>query len=138
VLDQSNWGIKFENWGKCGDADPNKCKLPSQEVEDLVKATVGKPNLAKSKAAYVILRVTDYKNSASDHWYIYRSARANWGDPKWDYQKFVGKRIYGSPSVLFIFVHLNANAVTLEAAQQAVSDAKAKNDALKSDLDKAI
>src|SRR5437667_7813134 len=36
VLDQSNWGIKFENWGKCGDADPNKCKLPSQEVEDLV------------------------------------------------------------------------------------------------------
>jgi hypothetical protein len=123
VLD-ADWKDRLGSWGKCYDADPKKCDLPTlAQVQSLIQATVGQPDLATDKAAYVIIHVVD-ATSSSDHWYVYRSTKGKgaWVDPKWDYQKFIGKRIYGAPSVFFIFVHLNAKAVTLEHARLQVEN----------------
>jgi hypothetical protein len=89
-----------ENW-VC-DASHKDC-TPKQ-VEQLLNDTVGSSLTAEM--SYVALHVVNYDsgsgNVLSDAWYLY-----NRKDRKWSFQKFTGQRIYGSPSILFLFVHLN-------------------------------
>lgn len=141
VLDQDKWKARFDKW-VCVDENPKNCRLPSPDIAELIKDTVGQPDFQKAETAYLVIHVDDYHNLASDHWYLYRSPKGDWGDPKWDYTKFTGKRLYGAPSVLFIFVHLNANAISLPGARQAVAEkiksSKNKGDETKNDFDRAL
>ena len=94
-----NWDCK----GKPIDCTP-------KQVEDLVKDTVG-TDLTVEAATYVAIHVIDYAsgsgNNLSNAWYLHHSK-----DSRWSFQKFTGQRIYGSPRVLFLFVHLNAKGVS--------------------------
>jgi hypothetical protein len=104
-----------------------KCSDPkvdvSANVANLLTATIGATAAAKleaQKAQYVIIHVVDPKSgpSGTDAWYLYRSAKGNFADPKWDCQKFTGQRIYGAPSVLFLFLHRHLKAVSLTDARE--------------------
>jgi len=102
--------------------------VPSDKVEELLKETVGDDvvkQLKTRRAQYVVIHVVDPTSGAkgSDAWYLYRSAKGNWGDPRWDCQKFTGQRIYGAPSLLFLFLHLHAKTVGLDGARQQLREA---------------
>jgi hypothetical protein len=125
---------------------PQDCVPTPQRVETLVHDTVG-DGPTKAKPAYVAIHVVDYApnpaNKTPDAWYVYRSKESHWGDPKWDYQKFTGKRIYGSPSVLFLFLHLHTRAISIAEAEEKLSaklekartdDEAIRQDAKKKDL----
>ncbi len=102
------------------------CAVPDGELKKLFGSTIG--ILPKSQPVYVIMHVVEYPDSAtdaatkiiSDHWYLFRSQKGRYGDPKWTYEKFTGQRIYGSSSVYFLFLQLNARAVTLAKATQQI------------------
>jgi hypothetical protein len=82
----------------------------AKEVNKLVRSTLG-VDLEKMPATYVVIHVVNYgtgsENSLSDSWYVYHSR-----DSKWSFQKFTSQRIYGSPTTLFLFVHLNARGLS--------------------------
>jgi hypothetical protein len=101
------------------------CKKSPQDctphrIEKLVKDTVG---VDLNKSTYVVIHWADYQSksgnqghqssnssdSVTDGWYLYHSS-----DPKWTFQQFTSRRMYGSPLVLFLFVHLHAKGVTTE------------------------
>ena len=107
LLDNKTWPAQaFANFSDpkkwpC-DADHKDC-TPGQ-IEALLKDTVG-ASLTTSPV-YVVLHVVNYDsgtgNVLSDAWYLHnRKGR------KWSFKKFTSQRIYGYPSVLFLFVHLN-------------------------------
>jgi hypothetical protein len=106
-----------------GACSADKPAVPSDKVEELLKATVGDDVVRKlktQKSQYVVIHVVDPTSGTkgSDAWYLYRSVKGNWGDPKWDCEKFTGQRIYGTSSILFLFLHLHAKAVSLDSARQ--------------------
>jgi hypothetical protein len=109
----------------CKKAAPPCIPTPDQ-IENLVKETTG-DDIKKLKSAYVLLHVVDYdlvaQKKPADKWFLYRSRDGKWAEPRWDYQKFTGQRIYGSPSILFIFLHLNVKVVSLADATKALRDA---------------
>lgn len=107
----------------CDDAP--KCPMPDDgNLNKLFADTIGK--LPKPQTVYVVLHVVrhpdpgssgqDTSKVISDHWYLYRSLKHSYGDPKWTYEKFTGQRIYGASSVYFLFLHVNAGAITLQNA----------------------
>src|ERR1700693_620611 len=83
------WDKITKGLGDC--SDPKKLSTASANVEKLVKGTIGIDLTQAKKATYVVIHVVDYPTStekaASDAWYLYRSAKANWGAPKWDCQE---------------------------------------------------
>jgi hypothetical protein len=160
ALDSSTW-TPFVKSFDCNDAA--NCPIPDdKKLNELFGFTIGK--LPKSQPVYVVVHVVQYPDSArgssapdlaskaiSDHWYLYRSLKSHYGDPKWTYEKFTGQRIYGASSVYFLFLHVNAGAITLNNATKQVecmiqlakggptdkcSDDK-KNQSIKADLDTA-
>ena len=132
VLDAAKWNPLLTSLD-C--ENPPKCNVPDK-LGDLLNATIGAKELAKSKPAYVIMHVVQYGDTAkdgtaaagkdpsnvaiTDQWFLYRSAKAPYGEPKWTYEKFTGQRIYGSSTVYFLFLHLNAGVITLDHATQQV------------------
>lgn len=120
ALDSTKWDAAIDALGHC--EDPQKCGVPTSQVRDLVEATAG-IDPTKTKATYVVIHVVDYGDNIVDHWYLYRSSKGNWGDPAWSYEKFSGQRIYGSTSVLFLFVHRNVPVLTLENGVRQLRDA---------------
>ncbi len=129
-----------------GCSDP-KAAVPSEHVTNLLSATIGPTAAAKlagQQAQYVVIHVVDPTSgpTGSDAWYLYRSAKGNFGDPKWDCQKFSGQRLYGAPSVLFLFLHRHAKAVSLSSAREqvrnALTAAKAKSDTPPTPLTKGL
>lgn len=93
------------------------------EVQTILTATVGDgvtKMKAQNKAQYLVIHVVDLTPGTknSDGWYVYHLAKAKWGDPKWDCEKFTGQRIYGAPSILFLFLHRHAKAVSVGAARE--------------------
>lgn len=133
ALDAKQWNPVLTSFD-CDDAP--KCPMPDDgKLTALFKATIGDKQLAKSKPVYVVLHVVQYPEPAkdgssspsgqdltskADQWYLYRSAKSHYGDPKWTYEKFTGQRIYGASSVYFLFLHRNAKAITLQHATQQV------------------
>ena len=109
----------------------DKPAIPSATVEGLLKETLGDDvvkHLKSQKAQnpqYIVIHVVDPSSGpkGSDAWYLYRSVKKNWGDPKWTCEKFTGQRIYGAQSILFLFLHLHAKTVSLENARQQLSTA---------------
>lgn len=116
LLDTGEWAEYIKNFG-------NKDRWSSgdtqQRVEALINQTIGK--LDVKRAPYVAIHVVDYAPkgtsdaSLSDRWYLYRLEDKK----KWSYEKFIGEidetpplRIYGSPSLSFLFIHLNAKGVS--------------------------
>lgn len=127
TLDAKLWLETIGNFGKDAQWDCKKaapCAPTPDRIEDLVKETTGE---ALKKAAYVLIHVVDYdliaQKKPADKWFLYRSRDGKWAEPKWDFEKFTGQRIYGSPSILFIFLHLNVKVVSLADAKKALSDA---------------
>ena len=116
VLSSATWDPVNKVLGDCKN-DPQKCVIPSRQLEQIFSATIGE-DLMKAKPGYVVIHVVTYDDQVSDDWYLYRSSKGNWGDPRWDYQKFTRQRIYGSRSVFFLFVHVNTRAMTLEHARE--------------------
>lgn len=108
------------------------CKKASDctqnQVKRLVQQTLG-VDLDRSKPTYVAIHVVDYGgdsgNSLSDSWYLYHSK-----DTKWSFQKFTSQRVYGSPSILFLFVHLNTRGLTKASEDRLRSSSAAEADAL--------
>jgi len=107
LLDNKTWPAQtFANFSDPNkwacDADHKDC-TPNQ-IEALLKDTVG-ASLTTSPV-YIVLHVVNYDsgtgNVLSDAWYLH-----NRKDRKWSFKKFTSQRIYGYPSVLFLFVHLN-------------------------------
>jgi hypothetical protein len=93
-------------------------KSTSEIVRDLITVTIG--SSALKPPYYVVLHILDYApklGMSADAWYVYRSEKGGWGEPKWRFDTFTRKRIYGSHKVLFLFVHLNAKAIDMEDAQ---------------------
>jgi hypothetical protein len=129
ALDSGTW-TPFVKSFDCDDAP--KCPMPDdKKLNGLFGLTIGK--LPKSQPVYVVVHVVQYPDSArgssppdlaskaiSDHWYLYRSLKSHYGDPKWTYEKFTGQRIYGASSVYFLFLHVNAGAITLSNATNQV------------------
>ena len=109
----------------------DKPAIPSATVEGLLKDTLGDDVVKELKSQkaqkpqYVVIHVVDPTSGpkGSDAWYVYRSVKKNWGDPKWDCEKFTGQRIYGAQSILFLFLHLHAKTVSLENARQQLTTA---------------
>src|SRR5271169_1735310 len=163
ALDAKQWNSVLTSFD-CDDAP--KCPMPDDDkLTDLFRATIGEKQLRKSKPIYVVLHVVQYPESAkdgstssqdltgtsiSDHWYLYRSSKSHYGDPKWTYEKFSGQRIYGASSVFFLFLQVNAGVVTLQNATRQVNcmiqiakggktdkcgDDTKKNQAIKTDLE---
>jgi hypothetical protein len=130
VLNDTTYGPVIKSLGDC--SDPQHA-VPSGQVQKLLSDTVG-DSVARRKAQYVVIHVVDPTSGAkgSDGWYLYRLANAKWGDPKWDCEKFTGQRIYGAPAVLFLFVHLHTQTVSLAEARktlkQLLADAQASKD----------
>jgi hypothetical protein len=129
-------GADVDSLSSC--SDPRQA-IPSAKVEELLTATIGNDavkQLKTQRSRYVVIHVVDPTSGpkASDAWYLYRSAKGNWGDPKWDCEKFTGQRIYGASSVLFLFLHLHAKAVSLDDARQQLTSAltasRSKSDTL--------
>jgi hypothetical protein len=130
VLDAATWNPLLKSL----DCD-EPCKVPDK-LGDLLGATIGAKELAKSKPTYVIMHVVQYGDTAkdgsaapgkgpddatiTDRWYLYRSAKGRFGEPKWTWQKFTNTRIYGSETVYFLFLHMNAGALSLENATRQV------------------
>lgn len=114
-----------------GACTADKPAVPSSAVEGLLKDTLGPDVVAQLKSPkaqkpqYVVIHVVDPTSGpkGSDAWYVYRSVKKNWGDPKWTCEKFTGQRIYGAQSILFLFIHLHAKSVSLENARQQLSAA---------------
>lgn len=108
-----DWAAELKEFGK-----PEKwnCRAEKncapEEVKRLVRETIG-IDLDRANPTYVVIHVVDSNSGTSsnvaDWWYLYRSK-----DKKWSFQEFTAQRIYGSPGVLFVFVHLNAKGI-LEA-----------------------
>src|SRR5882762_4098351 len=110
-------GATIREFGQQDKWDCNKIRKCAVErfIQDALKIS-----LEKAKAKYVVIHVADYGvdgNKTPDAWYLYRTMDGNWGDPKWDFSKFMGQRIYGAPSTLFLFVHLHAKAISLAEVQ---------------------
>src|SRR6266700_4109854 len=118
VLDSATWKQVNTPLVDCKN-DPDKCKVPSRELEQLFDITIGK-ELKRSLPAYVVIHVVAYGDKVSDDWYLYRSEKGRYGDPKWTYQKFTGQRVYGARSVFFLFVHTNVKAITQDHARQQI------------------
>jgi len=118
ALDSATYGPVINTLAGC--TDP-KTPVPSEAVHKLLAATIG-DKVTNSKAQYLVIHVVDPTTppNGADAWYLYRSAKGNWGDTKWDCQKFTGQRIFGASSVVFLFAHLHAKGVTLESARQQV------------------
>jgi hypothetical protein len=109
----ANWTpaelLNFSNPDKWScQKEPVTC-TPKQ-VKRLVLATIG-TDLDQSHQTYVAIHFVDYASGSGttlkDWWYLYHSK-----DSKWTFQKFSSQRIYGSPSVLFVFVHLNVKGLS--------------------------
>jgi hypothetical protein len=86
-------------------------KCTPAQVRRLVQETLGLDLQGKNaKSTYVALHFVDYgsgpRAKPTDAWYLYHSK-----DSKWSFQKFAAQRIYGSPTVLFIFVHSHAQGL---------------------------
>jgi hypothetical protein len=96
--DPGNWDCRTK---------PNDCT--PRRVSELVDSTLG-IDLEKEKPTYVSIHVVDYgstpADSISDSWYLYHSK-----DHKWSFQEFTGQRLYGTPTILFLFIHLNAKGL---------------------------
>jgi len=134
ALDASQWNTVLTSFD-CADAP--KCPMPDDgKLTALFTATIGERQLRKSRPIYVVLHVVQYPKPAmdgssspssqdltskADQWYLYRSAKSHYGDPRWTYEKFTGQRIYGASSVYFLFLHLNAKVITLQHATQQVA-----------------
>lgn len=118
----NNWDCK---------KDPGHCT--PQRVADLVKETIG-ADISRAPT-YVVIHWVDYgsANGLSDGWYVHHSR-----DSKWTYQKFTSQRIYGSPTVLFLFVHLNVTSANVTAVESAMKAAATSSDPALADLAKAL
>jgi hypothetical protein len=118
VLDSATWKQVNTPLADCKN-NPDKCSVPSRQLEQLFDITIGK-ELKRSLPAYVVIHVVAYGDKVSDDWYLYRSEKGKYGDPRWTYQKFTGQRIYGARSVFFLFVHTNVKAITQDHARQQI------------------
>jgi hypothetical protein len=121
--DDDKWSTFLKSFD-CNDAP--KCSMPDPgRLNKLFASTIG--TLPKSQTVYVVLHVIQHPDPGpsgqdttkiiSDHWYLYRSLKHSYGDPKWTYEKFTGQRIYGASSVYFLFLHVNADVITLQNAR---------------------
>jgi hypothetical protein len=104
-----------------------------QKISALVKDTFGAGLTArKAKSAYVAIHVVDYgsgSQSLSDSWYLY-----HFQDKKWSFQKFTDTRIYGSDSIMFLFLHLYTKSVSLNDAENQVRISQTLTPAQRSSL----
>ncbi len=118
---KAEWSVSdlkdFSNPTKWNCQGDDKC-TPKQ-VRRLVQDTIG-VDLNQVQSTYVAIHFVDYGSGSgstvTDWWYLYHSK-----DDKWTFQKFSSQRIFGSHSVLFLFVHLNVRGVS-ETVVQTLSE----------------
>jgi len=116
-----------KNWNCQGNDNCTPAK-----VKRLVRETLA-IDLDKAPGTYVSIHIVDYGTGTQptlrDWWYLYHSK-----DKKWTFEKFSAQRIYGSESVLFLFVHLNARGLSAESFNN-LKDAPKKAIRTRSPLD---
>jgi hypothetical protein len=141
ALDPNQWTEKtFQQFAVQESWDCKKnAKCTPKMVELLVGQTLGDGDLKAllRTKGYLVLHIANYgsgsDNRLTDAWYVY-----HFNDSKWTFEKFTASRIYGSPAIQFLFVHLNVQAVSIASARKQLTDALAQAGAQNDQASKAL